>query len=287
MGGLLILISVVTGTVAFISLIRPLPRFWLPTRKRAALVWIVSFVLLFISAALISNPAPEELENLKAQAQERLIAEINNTQGAEREAKLKQLILLTPDTKEFPQEISQILLAQEAARKAEEQQQAEADNFLSNGVGKKVPYELWVNGIFGAPNTLVGTDGRYWVAHLAEIDVSFVSEKSSEEVLYVGHGKSAQDYLEKKAAARKERIEKGFSSLWDGSHRELTKVIKGSMNDPGSYEHVKTVYWDMGDHLVVRTTFRGKNAFGGVVSNWVKAKADLDGNVLEVIEQGR
>ena len=280
MGGLLILISVVTGTVAFISLIRPLPRFWLPTRKRAALVWIVSFVLLFIGAA-------QELENLKAQAQERLIAEINNTQGAEREAKLKQLILLTPDTKEFPQEISQILLAQEAARKAEEQQQAEADNFLSNGVGKKVPYELWVNGIFGAPNTLVGTDGRYWVAHLAEIDVSFVSEKSSEEVLYVGHGKSAQDYLEKKAAARKERIEKGFSSLWDGSHRELTKVIKGSMNDPGSYEHVKTVYWDMGDHLVVRTTFRGKNAFGGVVSNWVKAKADLDGNVLEVIEQGR
>ena len=133
---------------------------------------------------------------------------------------------------------------------------------------------------------MVGTDGRYWVAHLAEIDVSFVSEKSSEEVLYVGHGKSAQDYLEKKAAARKERIEKGFSSLWDGSHRELTKVIKGSMNDPGSYEHVKTVYWDMGDHLVVRTTFRGKNAFGGVVSNWVKAKTDLDGNVLEVIEQG-
>ena len=106
-------------------------------------------------------------------------------------------------------------------------------------------------------------------------------------MLYVGHGKSAQDYLEKKVAARKERIEKRFSSLWDGSHRELTKVIKGSMNDPGSYEHVETVSWDMGDHLVVRTTFRGKNAFGGVVSNWVKAKTDLDGNVLEVIEQGQ
>ena len=286
MGGLLILISVVTGTVAFISLIRPLPRFWLPTRKRAALVWIVSFVLLFIGAALIPNPAPEELENLKAQAQERLIAEINNTQGAEREAKLKQLILLNPDTKEFPQEISQILLAREAARKAEEQQQAEAENFLSNGVGKEVPFELWVSGIFRAPDTLDGTDGKYWVAHLPEIDVSFVSEKSSDEVLYVGHGKSAQDYLEKKEAARKERLKKGFSS-WDGSHRGLTKVIKGVMDDPGSYEHVETVYWDMGNHLVVRTTFRGKNVFGGVVRNWVKAKADLDGNVLEVIEQGR
>ena len=287
MGGLLILISMVTGTVSFISLIRPLPGLWLPTRKRATVVWVASFVLLFIGAAPPPNPAPEELENLKAQAQRRLITAINSTQGPEREAKLKHLILLDPDTKEFPQEISQILLARGVARKAEEQQRAEAENFLSNGVGKKVPYELWVNGIFGAPDTLDGTDGRYWVAHLAEIDVSFVSEKSSEEVLYVGHGKSAQDYLEKKAAARKERIEKGFSSLWDGSHRELTKVIKGSMNDPGSYEHVETVYWDMGDHLVVRTTFRGKNVFGGVVSNWVQAKTDLDGNVLEVIEQGQ
>ena len=116
--------------------------------------------------------------------------------------------------KEFPQETSQILLAREAARKIGEQQQAEAENFLSNGVGKKVPYELWVNGIFGAPDTLDGTDGRYWVAHLAEIDVSFVSEKSSKEVLYVGHGKSAQDYLEKKAAARKERIEKEFVIIY-------------------------------------------------------------------------
>lgn len=85
---------------------------------------------------------------------------------------------------------------------------------------------------------------------------------------------------------RNERIERQFS-LWDGSHPGLTKVIKASMNDPQSYEHVKTVYWDMGSNLVVRTIFRGKNAFGGVVENWVKAKVDLDGNVIQIIEQGR
>ena len=61
MGGLLILISMAAGTVAFISLIRPLPRFWLPTRKRAAIAWVASFVLLFIGAALSPNPKPEEL----------------------------------------------------------------------------------------------------------------------------------------------------------------------------------------------------------------------------------
>jgi hypothetical protein len=84
---------------------------------------------------------------------------------------------------------------------------------------------------------------------------------------------------------RKERIGKHFSA-WDGSHRALEKLIKSSMNDPDSYDHDETMYWDMDDHLVVKMTFRGKNAFGGVIKNWVKAKVTLDGEVIEVIEQG-
>lgn len=84
---------------------------------------------------------------------------------------------------------------------------------------------------------------------------------------------------------RQERIRKGFS-LWDGSHRELEKIIKKSMNDPDSYVHVETAYDDKGDHLLVKTTFRGKNAFGGVVKNWVIAKADLDGNIIGIISKG-
>jgi hypothetical protein len=86
------------------------------------------------------------------------------------------------------------------------------------------------------------------------------------------------------AEARKKKIESQFSA-WDGSHRNLERVIKESMNDPDSYEHVETVYWDRGDYLVVRTTFRGKNAFGGVVKNSVKAKVSLDGQVLQILEQ--
>lgn len=83
---------------------------------------------------------------------------------------------------------------------------------------------------------------------------------------------------------RTEMIEKEFSA-WDGSHRELTKVIKESMHDPGSYEHVKTVYGDRGDHLIVTTEFRGKNAFGGVVLNTVTAKVSLEGEVIEILSQ--
>lgn len=91
--------------------------------------------------------------------------------------------------------------------------------------------------------------------------------------------------LDKPTDSRKERIEQQFSP-WDGSHRGLTRAIKDAMNDPRSYEHVETVYRDEGSRLWVRTTFRGKNAFGGVVKNWTEARVDLDGNVLEILSQG-
>lgn len=87
------------------------------------------------------------------------------------------------------------------------------------------------------------------------------------------------------AAGRQKRIESGFSA-WNGSHIAITRIIKKSMNDPKSFEHVETSYGDRGDYLVVKTTFRGKNAFGGVVLNWITAKCDLDGNVIEVTGQG-
>lgn len=85
---------------------------------------------------------------------------------------------------------------------------------------------------------------------------------------------------------RQIEVEKQFSA-WDGSHNGLTKVIKDAMNDPNSYEHVETVFWDQKEYLIVMTTYRGKNAFGGVVKNFVKAKVDFNGNVLEIIEEGQ
>jgi hypothetical protein len=85
--------------------------------------------------------------------------------------------------------------------------------------------------------------------------------------------------------ARQIQLEKQFSA-WDGSHNTLTQLIKKAMNDPDSYEHVETKYWDMTDYIVVRTVYSGKNAFGGRVKNFVKAKFDNDGNLLEIIEEG-
>ena len=85
------------------------------------------------------------------------------------------------------------------------------------------------------------------------------------------------------AIERQILIERQFNP-WDGSSYSLERFIKRSMNDPDSFQHVNTVYWDKGTYLIVETTYRGKNAFGGLVKNFVKAKIDLHGNVTQVID---
>ena len=53
------------------------------------------------------------------------------------------------------------------------------------------------------------------------------------------------------------------------------------MNDPNSFEHVLTSYEDNGDHLMVQMRFRMPIAPGVKALHMIKAKVDLDGNVLD------
>ena len=56
----LILASMVIGCVSLVAIFRPMPRLWLTTRNRAAVVWLASFVVFFLGAALAPEPSPEE-----------------------------------------------------------------------------------------------------------------------------------------------------------------------------------------------------------------------------------
>ena len=84
--------------------------------------------------------------------------------------------------------------------------------------------------------------------------------------------------------SRQERIERQFSAF-SGVHYELEKVVKAAMNDPDSFEHVETGYVDDGDTLRVQMVYRGKNGFGGTVTERVTARVGLDGTVQEILEQ--
>lgn len=82
-------------------------------------------------------------------------------------------------------------------------------------------------------------------------------------------------------AVRQNKIKLQFSS-WDGSHSALKSYVKDNMNDPSSFDHIKTTYSDKGNYLLVQMKFRGKNSFGAKIIEVVTAKVDLEGNVLSV-----
>ncbi|MBI2257513.1 MAG: hypothetical protein HYU67_01270 [Flavobacteriia bacterium] len=86
--------------------------------------------------------------------------------------------------------------------------------------------------------------------------------------------------LEKK---KKEFENKCFNSL-DGSHRELVKYVKSNMNDKKSFSHEETTYITLDEYVVVNMKFRGKNAYGNIVLDKIKAKISYNCEVLEIID---
>ncbi|WP_237228866.1 tetratricopeptide repeat protein [Rubinisphaera sp. JC750] len=79
------------------------------------------------------------------------------------------------------------------------------------------------------------------------------------------------------AERRAEKIDYQFSA-WDGSHRAFVKMVKSVMNDPDSFEHVKTTYRVLNDYLIVEMVYRGKNAFNATVTETATQAFDLNGN---------
>lgn len=96
---------------------------------------------------------------------------------------------------------------------------------------------------------------------------------------------------------------------WDGSHFELTKLIKQNLNDEKSYEHIETTYRniateddmnevnkvlsdsgysqrvEIGD-LFIMTKFSAKNGFGGVIKNTAYGIASYSKNTVTLIDIG-
>ncbi|HEY2452301.1 MAG TPA: hypothetical protein VGI71_06715 [Scandinavium sp.] len=80
-------------------------------------------------------------------------------------------------------------------------------------------------------------------------------------------------------------------SGWDGAYRPLEKLIKNNMNDDGSYKHVETRIAQLelknDPYAIIKTTFKGKNAFGGVIKETVTARVDVRTGEVEKILQER
>lgn len=83
-------------------------------------------------------------------------------------------------------------------------------------------------------------------------------------------------------AKRKQKIENQFSVI-DGSHKKLEEYVIDHLNDPGSYEHLNTVYWDRDSFITVKMQYTAKNGFGGRVRGVIIANCDNDGNIIKII----
>ena len=81
------------------------------------------------------------------------------------------------------------------------------------------------------------------------------------------------------------QIEEQFSP-WDGSHRGLEKLIIESLNDPDSYEHIESSFAKDGDTIRVKTSYRARNGYGGMVTAYVLARYTNSGEIVEILEQG-
>ncbi len=91
---------------------------------------------------------------------------------------------------------------------------------------------------------------------------------------------------EEDTRTEEEKLVDNHFSPWDGSHIELTKLIKENLNDPDSYEHLETTYRIQGDTIWVFTNFRSRNGFGGMVREGVTAITDKQtGKVIEWMKQ--
>lgn len=77
-----------------------------------------------------------------------------------------------------------------------------------------------------------------------------------------------------------DKVSSLFSPV-DGSNRALVRQLKANMNDPESFEHVGTTYYDLpkDSMVVVQMAFRAKNGFGAYVLQQVDAQVGYDGTV--------
>lgn len=90
--------------------------------------------------------------------------------------------------------------------------------------------------------------------------------------------RAAIEEKERKIREVKMKISSHFAS--DGSHIELTQVIKDSMRKPSTYHHIKTtIEIQPGNSTLVKTTFSGQNNVYTTVENTAEATLYYDGDI--------
>jgi len=85
-------------------------------------------------------------------------------------------------------------------------------------------------------------------------------------------------YEKKLEMEKRASLIEGQFTAW-GAHRELQRILKTKLVDPGSYEHIETTYNDAGTNLMVFMKYRSRNGFGGMVIGQINARVTIEGEI--------
>ncbi len=97
--------------------------------------------------------------------------------------------------------------------------------------------------------------------------------------------RAAIEEKERKIREVKMKISSHFA--YDGSHIELTQVIKDSMRKPSTYHHIKTtIEIQPGNSTLVKTTFSGQNNVYTTVENTATARLNSYGDIISCSIRG-
>lgn len=115
-------------------------------------------------------------------------------------------------------------------------------------------------------------EGQY-LAVVTQLDRFLATDDEDVSALYLAASPHAEA-----ERARQKKIASQF--LFNGSNKRLTDYIVATMDDPGSFRHIRTSHQVEGDHIEVETTYSGSNELGVLFTRTVTAVLDLDGRVI-------
>lgn len=116
-------------------------------------------------------------------------------------------------------------------------------------------------------------DQGQYLAVVTQLDRFLAADDEDVRALYLAARPHAEAEL-----ARQKKMASQF--LFNGSNKHLTDHIVATMDDPGSFRHIRTSHQVEGDHIEVETTYSGSNETGVLFTRTVKAVLDLDGRVI-------
>ena len=96
---------------------------------------------------------------------------------------------------------------------------------------------------------------------------------------------SAMEQAKANAAAVMQKFKQFRSQFIGGRHLKTVEFVKDRMHNPKSFEHVKTTFitQEAKGFRLINMTFRQTNVYNAIVTNTIRVKVTLDGNVIGVV----